>query len=128
MSRCKFCVASTAQTSLHCVGSSTAACIFEANAAALCLQVGVLAHVAGCDDALPLSRTAGHLRISELAKLVERAPELAVGDVAHGGVLFSDGIERIFTAPGALDRRRHGIERRQPAVACRWFSAHSSQH
>ena len=84
------------------------------------LQVGVLAHIAGCDDAFPLSRTTGHLRLSELAKLVDEGE--------HAGVLFSDGIERIFTAPGALDRRRHGIERRQPAVACRWFSAHSSQH
>ncbi len=58
-----------------------------------------------------------HLRISELARLANRAAELAVGiHRALVSVVFHDIIERRFIAAGALDRCRHLIERLATAV------------
>ncbi len=109
--------ASATYGSQHRIGFSLTRDVREASAAALRLEVGVHAHIAGCEVAFPLSRLSGHLRVSELARLANRAAELAVG--VHRALVcvdLHDGIERRFIAAGALDRCRNLIERRETAV------------
>jgi hypothetical protein len=116
-SRHKSRVASATYGSQHRIGFSLTRDVREASAAALRLEVGVRARIAGCEVAFPLSRRIGHLRVSELARLAYQAAELAVG--VHRALVcvdFRDGIERRFIAAGALDRCRNLIERRETAV------------